>query len=355
MPFGLPLAMATAVLVTGANGFIAAHVVAQLLDRGYNVIGSVRGSKKRDLVLRTHSFNPNLSVIEVEDITKSEGYLTALQADGSKVDAIVHLAAPFSYSVSDFEKDLMIPAVAGSRAVLEAAEALGVRRVIHTNSFACIYDAALGPRPGYTYTEKDWSPLSYEDGKNAPNAPTAYRASKAVAETAAFDFMREKSRSFDLVSMCPAMVFGPYVNQDATPASIQELGESVKIVWDVISAGKDAAVPPTKGPIWVDVRDVAKAHVVALKSTVAAGQRYMLAAGVYCNQEIADEVRELGLGQQSVPQGNPGVRDADKHFGVDGTKVLKELDLTYTSLQRSLGDLAPQLFSLAEKNASAVL
>ena len=96
----------------------------------------------------------------------------------------------------------------------------------------------------------------------------------------------------------------------------------------------------------VDVRDVAKAHVLAFEKPEASGQRYMLAAGIYCNQEIADTVRALHLGADEVPVGIVGQRDADKHFGVDGSRVQRDLGLRYTSLESSMRALVPQLLKL---------
>ena len=342
------------ILVTGANGYIASHVLSLLLSKGYSVIGTVRTQSKRKHVLNTHASHPNssrLSVIIVEDIGQSRCYLEALSTlNVESPSAILHLAAPFNYSVSSYESELLIPAVKGSHAILETAQVLGVKRVVHTNSFASIYDAALGPRPGYVYTEKDWSPLTYEDGKNAPNAPTAYRAAKTVAEASAWEFMKieqEKGKglTFDLVSLCPAMVFGPYVNAEATPKKSTELGESVKIIWDIVKAGADADLPPTKAPVWVDVVDVAEAHIKALEIEKAGGERFLLAAGTYCNQEIADVIHKLGLGG-SIPVGTPGKRESAAHFGVDAVKAERVLSLQWTTLEESMQNLVPQILSI---------
>ena len=72
----------------------------------------------------------------------------------------------------------------------------------------------------------------------------------------------------------------------------------------------------------------------------------MLAAGVYCNQEIADTVSSLGLDAEELPVGVPGQRDAEKHFAVDGSRVQKDLGLRYTTLEASMKDLVPQLLKL---------
>lgn len=347
-----PISPPATIIVTGANGFIAQHCIAALLKQGYNVVGTVRSASKVNPVKEAHKSHPGLQLVVVDDITSPQCYLKAF--DNLTPSAILHLAAPFHYNASNFEKDLMVPAVQGSTAILEAAAQMNsIQRVIHTNSFACIYDAAAGPSPEKTYTSRDWSPLTYEDGVNAPNAPTAYRASKTAAEKAAWNFMSEKKPAFDLVSLCPTMVFGPFL-PGSKPASIQDVNTSNLMVWSVISAGKDQSVPPTKGPCWVDVRDVADAHVRALLVPEAGGSRYMLCQSVYCNQELADVSRKVtSKYAEKIPVGEPGKRESHTHFGVDASDAERVLGLRWRGLEDCLGELVPQLFEIERRQVAA--
>ncbi|KAJ6441100.1 NAD(P)-binding domain-containingprotein [Purpureocillium lavendulum] len=343
-----PIEPPATVVVTGANGFIAQHCVAALLGAGYNVVGTVRSASKGELVEKTHGSPPNLSIVVVEDITSSQSYLDAL--DSLSPSAILHLAAPFDYNATNFEHDLMVPAVRGSTAILEAAAQMkSVARVVHTNSFACIYDAAAGPSPDKTYTARDWSPLTYEDGVRATNAPTAYRASKTAAEKAAWRFMEEgrgRGLGFDLVSLCPGMVFGAFLPA-SRPRSIEHLNTSNLLVWAAVSAGRDAPVPPTKAPVWVDVRDVADAHVRALRVPEAGGSRFLLGQGVYCNQELADVGRRVtSKFSERIPVGEPGRRESQTHFGVDASETERVLGIRWRGLDDCLGELVPQLFEI---------
>ncbi|KAK3723038.1 hypothetical protein LTR37_002184 [Vermiconidia calcicola] len=341
------------VLVTGANGFIAAHVIQQLLRAEYHVLGTVRSMAKANLVLKAHGNHPSLSVSVVEDITDAQAYIDAIESSAStdrSISAILHLAAPFSYSLTNFENELLLPAVKGTEAILDIARHFqdrGLRLVVHTNSFACIYNASAGPCPEKTYTSADWSPLTYEDGAKAPNAPRAYRAAKTVAEKKAWAYMKTHAADlrFGLVSLCPAMVFGPFVD-GMWPSSPAALNESNKIVWDVVRQGESGIVPPTKAAVWVDVRDVARAHVLALSSEAAVGQRLLLGQ-VYCNQEIADEAREVCTKYRSrIPMGEPGRRDAARHFRVDASQDANILGLMWTPLRDCLKDLLPQLYRI---------
>lgn len=357
-----PIQPPSRVVVTGANGFIASHVISRLLLLGFQVVGTVRSQNKADAVRKTHEqLNPDCSrLLEtaiVEDITDPEAY--SLLFKSFQPVAILHLASPFGYSVEDYERDLMQPAVRGTEAVFKAASRTpSVQRIIHTNSFACIYDASLGPRPEYVYTSKDWCPLTYEDGAKAPNAAVAYRASKAVAEKTAWDLMvtPEFLGDFDLVSLCPAMVFGPFLDTPfSIPQSPEGLNTSNKLVWDVVSAGEKTAMPPTKGPVWVDVRDVAEAHVRALMDPSLGGKRMLLAAGVYCSQEIADVAREVARKHSHrIPLGNPGRREAHTHFGVDSSVEASDLGIKWKGLAETLSDLLPQLYRIERAQAQDI-
>lgn len=226
--------------MTEANGFIAAHCVSQLLSSGFKVVGTVRSESKAKSVSKSHSSHLNLSVQIVSDVTTPGCFDTAIKG----CDAVLHLAAPFGYAYQDFESELLIPSINGTLRVCEAAQnELCVKRVVLTSSFASVYDASKGLDPGKRYTEADWCPLTYEDGKNAAATPVAYRASKVLAEKTAWEFIEKNEVKWDLVTLCPGMVFGPLF--PGTISSLKELNTSNGIVWSLFDA-KD--IPDTNAP-----------------------------------------------------------------------------------------------------------
>jgi nucleoside-diphosphate-sugar epimerase len=228
------------ILVTGANGFIGAHCVADLLAKGFEVVGTVRTTVKAEQVLSQHLSNPALSVQVVPDITDLHAFDSAING----CTGVLHLAAPFGYAYTNFETELLIPSINGTRSIcLAASKTASVKRVVITSSFASVFDASAGPSPGRIYTEKDWSPLTYEDGKNAPATPIAYRASKVLAEKTAWEFVEREKPHWDLVTLCPGMVFGPLF--PGTINSLKELNTSNGIIWGLFDAEK---VPETKAP-----------------------------------------------------------------------------------------------------------
>jgi hypothetical protein len=78
------------------------------------------------------------------------------------------------------------------------------------------------------------------------------------------------------------MVYGPPIHPIP---SLNELNESNSQLWKIISSGKDAEVPDAPIPLYVDVRDIAMAHVLAMESPKAANQRYTVTGAQYSNQE----------------------------------------------------------------------
>lgn len=97
------------------------------------------------------------------------------------------------------------------------------------------------------------------------------------------------------------------------------------------------------------MNDVALAHLRALEVPEAGGERYLLAEGVYCNQEIADVARKVARKHaSSIPRGSPGLREADNYFGIDATKTKKALGIKWQGLEEVIAELFPQLFQIQE-------
>jgi len=89
-----------------------------------------------------------------------------------------------------------------------AAHQPRVKRVVIASSIAAVIDISQGFREGYTYTEKDWNPVTWEQLKAIGDPHLAYATSKKVAEKAAWDFMDANKPHFALTTICPPMVFG---------------------------------------------------------------------------------------------------------------------------------------------------
>ena len=233
------------ILLSGASGFVAAHVLYSLLQRGYSVRGTVRSQNSAEKVLKTHSHllggnADRMTFAIVKDIAEPGSFDEAVKG----VDGVIHTASPYVLQVEDNERDLLIPAIRGTTEILKAVQknAPQVKRVVITSSFAAVNDPQQGTRPGYVYSEKDWNPVTYDQAKSGPG-PLAYTASKKFAEKVGWDFVKENKPNFDVSTICPAMIYGP-LDHDA---SLDHLNTSSADIYRFMN-GSQKEPGPTRVP-----------------------------------------------------------------------------------------------------------
>eukprot|EP00746_Dinoflagellata_sp_MGD_P012789 gnl/MRDRNA2_/MRDRNA2_127401_c0_seq1.p1 gnl/MRDRNA2_/MRDRNA2_127401_c0~~gnl/MRDRNA2_/MRDRNA2_127401_c0_seq1.p1 ORF type:complete len:390 (+),score=80.28 gnl/MRDRNA2_/MRDRNA2_127401_c0_seq1:52-1170(+) len=265
------------VCVTGASGFIALHLVEQLLAKGYTVVGTVRSTdnavKMAPLTAMKEKFGEEkLQIVGGVDCTKPDSFESAVK----DCVGVFHTASPFFFKTDDPAKDLVIPAIEGTKGCLEACEKAGsVRRVIVTSSFAAVFNPGVYPWD-YKYDCKDWN-MTSQPNKDSTTFPepagnNAYRYSKIIAEKTAWDVQKKDTCPFDVATINPPMVIGANLNK---PASVDDLNTSSAMILNILT-GKMAPNPNSIG--WVDVADVARAHIAAYEHPEAGGKRFLCAA-----------------------------------------------------------------------------
>ncbi|KAM0753796.1 putative D-lactaldehyde dehydrogenase [Meredithblackwellia eburnea MCA 4105] len=280
------------VLVTGASGFLSSHVVHQLLERGYRVRGTVRSEEKGkalDDIFNKLGLAKRWEWTVVQDVEPEGAFDQAVIG----VDGIAHVASPFHYNVKDPYRDLINPAVNGTVNVLKSAlKEPKLRRVVLTSSFA----AMVNPHePVYVFDEKDWNQYSLDQLKDNYDNITpsqAYRASKTLAEKAAWNFVahhtpKDGTPPFDLATINPSLIYGPLLHPVPSAAS---LNTSVGIFYSFLQGNKteeDALVPYGE---CVDVRDVAQLHLQALITQEAGGKRFPTSTCDFYYQKALDVV-----------------------------------------------------------------
>ena len=261
------------VLVTGATGFIGLHCIHQLLNQGYSVNGSLRSPERKDEIfdalknVNTPVENLNLFTF---NLTEDDGWDEGMEG----CDYLLHVASPIALQNHD-EDYFVKPAVAGVKRALQFAKKHDVKKVVLTSSVAAIFDTIEEKQ---YYDENDWSD---------PEHPTIshYSKSKTLAEKAAWEFIKEHEHPFELAVINPALVTGPTLTGD--------LGESNKAIEMVVTGKMPVAIPIQFG--FVDVRDVASAHILAMQKDSSNGQRFALAEKDLWYKDIAKLLKDNGF------------------------------------------------------------
>ncbi|KAF3491615.1 NADPH-dependent methylglyoxal reductase GRE2 [Arthroderma uncinatum] len=336
----------TRILLTGGSGFIAAHVLDTLLERGHSVVATVRSQEKGQRILDAHPTvgKERLDFVVVEDIAQPNAFEKAVISD-PPFEAVIHTASPFHFRAVDAQNELLAPALNGTKGILHAIKksAPSVKRVVVTSSLAAMFDVA---KPGdYVYSEADWNPIKEDEVDKNPTF--GYRGSKTFAEKAAWDFIEKEKPGFTLATCNPPLVLGPVINHLASLDSINTSNERIR---DLITGKAKESCPRTGTSLWVDVRDVALAHVLAAEKPEAANKRFFLTAGNYSNTEIvgiiSDQFPNL---KDKLPSGEalvPGDVPPESRIGFDNSRSKEVLGLTYRPLRESVVDAVKSLQGL---------
>ena len=262
------------VLVTGATGFIGLHCIKQLLDRGYSVNGTLRSQDRQtevvDSLERNNTPTRHLSLFEV-DLNRDSGWDSAIR----DCNYVLHVASPFV--LTDEDEDFFVkPAVEGVQRALKFSKKHNVKKVILTSSFAAIHETLNNRQE--SFDEEDWS---------NPNKPgiSFYAKSKTMAELAAWEFMEMENPDFSLTVINPVLVMGPSLSKD--------VGTSNSLVKNMIN-GSVPGTPKIHIGI-VDVRDVASAHILAMESSGANGERIIVSEKELWVHEVAAILRDAGF------------------------------------------------------------
>jgi nucleoside-diphosphate-sugar epimerase len=338
------------VLVTGATGYIAGWIIKQLLQDGYRVRGTVRSLKQKEryqhLLDISAKYGDRLELFE----TTLQGSAEKWAAATKDCDYVIHVASPFPVSQPKNEQELIQPAMAGTLSVLNACLVTPtVKRVVLTSSMLAVIGGWEREKIGKSvFTEKNWA-------KKANCQP--YSKSKYLAEKAAWDFINNqqpKNRNLELVTILPGLVVGPLLSRTC--------GNSSRILITRF-LNNDLPGIPELNIYLVDVRDVATAHICAMRNPQAAGNRYLCVSRSMWLSEISQLLRTefSHQGYQITKFSLPNFLvwcvswwDAEvagilpligKEMKLSNAKIIKDLEMEFRSVESSIIEMAHNLIN----------
>ena len=224
----------------------------------------------RDHVRDIKTLDSNLSFVELS-LDSDDGWNDAMAG----VDVLIHSASPFPLVIPANEDELIRPAVDGTLRALRAAKNADVNRVILTSSNAAVFGRDL-PKGAKEFDETMWTDVDHPIGR------AAYRKSKTLAERAAWDFVKNEAPEIALTTINPSLVIGAPLDTN--------FGSSMAII-DQLIKGTRRMLPDLRVGI-VDVKDVARMHVDAIKIDATKGERIIASTGTRSLVEIAKIIKE---------------------------------------------------------------
>lgn len=240
--------------LTGATGFVGSHVAQLAVEQGASLCCLARTTSNL-------SHLPKEAAVVEGDLRKPEGFASALRG----CDAVIHVAADYRLWVPD-PTDMYKANVDGTRELLRLARQAGVPRVVYTSSVA-----TMGFKDDGTVVDED-TPVGEGDMIGH------YKRSKWLAEQEAIAAARAGQH---VMILNPTTPIGSH---DARPTP------TGRILVDFLNRNFPAYVDT--GLNLVDVREVARAHLLALERGTP-GARYILGGENLTLKQILDRLAAL--------------------------------------------------------------
>ena len=262
------------VLVTGGSGYIGLHCISELLKEGYAVRTSLRSmDRKKEITDALSGLIKNDESLEFckLDLMKDDGWDEAVRG----CDYVLHVASPVYEKNMKDENSFIDPAKQGLIRALKPAIKYKIKRFVMTSSIAAITQG----HEDLEIDEKSWSIIEKDT--------LPYIKSKTYAEKAMWSYMNEieETNKIEVCTINPSFVFGPSLSYD--------MGASNLLIRSLL-VGKLPALAKIQFNV-VNVVDVAKAHILALKSDRAAGQRFIVSEKVLWLSDIANILKNNGF------------------------------------------------------------
>ncbi|XP_073026156.1 phenylacetaldehyde reductase-like [Primulina eburnea] len=303
------------VCVTGASGYIASWLVKLLLQRGYTVKATVRNLNDLNKVAHLKEFEgaeERLHLFEA-NLIEDGSFDSAVHG----CEGVFHTASPAFLETTNPQAELIEPAVKGTLNVLKScSKESSVRRVVLTSSVAAVTFNFRSKGPEVIVDETWFSdPVFCEEIKSW------YCLSKTLAEEAAWKFSEENG--IDLVVINPGYTIGPLLQPTLNYTSEAFLN---------LIKGK-GGFPSYR---FVDVRDVAQAHILGFEKPSASGRYLLVERSLTCSEalEILQKIYP-SMDVPKIPAGDPTYKVCNKRA--------QDLGIIFTPFEVSLKDMIESL------------
>lgn len=201
-------------------------------------------------------------------------------------------------------------------------------------------------------TNEFWSNITKEQAREMQNPYINYCSGKKEAELALWKFVKEESPKFTVTVFLPALIFGPVIQP---VKSVEKLNYSSNVLYGLFN-GSNTSVPPTTFPSYIDVRDLAYAHVQALTKSESANKRFLIGGENMTYSAIVDTLRKLS--DNEIPELKGRLPEpSNEAENVTFARISAEegnraagLDGKLRTMEETFGDAAKSILELERKS-----
>ena len=222
------------ILVTGANGHLGQNLLRELKSRGHAVRASVRS-------LKDPSKTRSIAALGVEMVEADLDRPKSVRAAMDGIDVVCHAAAVYAIIADGREKEILKASIDGVEVAMRAAKDAGIKKMVLTSSVVTL---PLTKPGAAAVTEEDW----------ACDLRAPYIRAKTEGERRGWELSNELG--LPLVSILPGAFGGPGFDRN-TP--------TIDLVQSILAGNLAFGAPDINYP-YCDVRDVARAHALAVEA-----------------------------------------------------------------------------------------
>lgn len=314
------------------------------MSNGHKVVGTVRTQEKADTIAKLFD-NENLILEIVPDLNAVEAFDSLFEKYNTQIKYVLHTASPVDSTLTDLQNDFINTAITGTLSIFNAIKtyaANSVESVVYTSSSVAGANFKTFLDPTAVINEESWNP---DDREDVVDILSAYSVSKELAEKAAWNFKEENKDAikFRLSTINPFFVTGPQAFDETAKG---KLNETASYFEQILASKPGGDLAPFIGSPAVDVRDLAKAHYLALTEPRFDGQRVFIDGENYTTQQWYDVIHEkFPELNRKIAKGQPGTNKFQEGSmaKMDFSKSKKLLGFDQIPLRQTITDGIAQL------------
>lgn len=312
------------VFITGANGYIAKHIIVQLLKKNYKVIGTVRSQDKGEFITKQFN-NDNFKYLTIPDYLDTQAF--NLIKNHPNISTVIHTTAFFDKNNAKTNSNVTESAICSTKNILDSIKNFGfnINSVVLTSSSV---SAMPIKKRVSECNETTWNDFEESD---VTNNALAYNYGKTVSEKYAWDYINKNNQKYSFSTILPSYTFGPQAFDNDIKST---LNKSPEIINSIVT--KNIIPKSVTAANCIDVRDVAKAHIIAFEQKL--NQRLILANEYFTIHDmieiIKDKYPKLEL---------PSVKQAKVRKFMNNTRSKQALGFEFISFKQSVLDTVDQI------------